>query len=65
MSETRHEERTVPVEVVLRRFFRDVQQSDIMTEIKRRRNYEKKPSRNARRNAAVAKAARRRQKQGY
>ncbi|HUD21076.1 MAG TPA: 30S ribosomal protein S21 [Candidatus Saccharimonadales bacterium] len=65
MSEFRHEERTVPVEVVLRRFFRDVQQSDIMTEIKRRRSFEKKPTRNARRSAATAKANRRRIKQGY
>lgn len=50
---------------MLRRFFRDVQQSDIMTEIKRRRNFEKKPSRNKRRTTATEKSARRRVKQGY
>lgn len=65
MSEYRQEERTVPVEVVLRRFFRDVQQADIMTEIKARRNFEKKPSRNARRSAATSKVNRRRTKLGY
>jgi ribosomal protein S21 len=65
MSEFRQEERSVPVEVMLRRFFRDVQQSDIMTEIKRRRNFEKKPSRNKRRTTATEKSARRRVKQGY
>ena len=37
-----------PVEVVLRRFFREVQQSGIMTEIKSRRYFERKPSRNSR-----------------
>jgi len=65
MSEMRSEERTAPVEVQLRRFFRDVQQSDIMTEIKRRRNFEKKPSRNKRRRTATEKAVRRRVKQGF
>lgn len=64
MSETR-EEKTAPAEVVLRRFFRDVQQSDIMTEIKRRRNFEKKTSRNRRRKNAIEKASRRKVKQGY
>lgn len=48
-----------PVEVVLRRFFRDVQQSDIMTEIKRRKYYEKSPTRSARRRAAQGKMSRR------
>ena len=54
-----------PVEVVLRRFFRDVQQSEIMTEIKRRKHYEKSPSRNARRRAAQGKISHRREKRGY
>lgn len=54
-----------PVEVVLRRFFRDVQQSDIMTEIKARREFVKGPSRNARRKAAQGKAVRRKVKRGY
>jgi len=65
MSEYRTDDRPVSVEVLLRRFFRDVQQSDIMTEIKRRRNFERKPSRNKRRSTATAKAARRKIKQGY
>lgn len=68
MSEnySRDKERdSAPVEVVLRRFFRDVQQSDIMTEIKARREFIKGPSRNARRKAAQGKAARRRVKRGY
>jgi len=53
------------VEVVLRRFFRDIQQSELMTEIKRRRYFEKQPSRNARRSAAHGKEIRRRAKRGY
>ncbi len=60
------ERREAPsVEVQLRRFFRDIQQSDLMTEIKRRRYFEKKPSRNARRSAAHGKEIRRREKRGY
>ncbi len=55
----RDEREGAPVEVVLRRFFRDVQQSDIMTEIKRRKYYEKSPTRSARRRAAHGKMARR------
>lgn len=54
-----------PVEVVLRRFFRDVQQSDIMTEIKDRREFKKGLSRNSRRKAAQGKDARRKLKRGY
>lgn len=52
-------------EVVLRRFFRDVQQSELMTEIKRRRYFEKKPTRFKRRQAAQVRASRRRVKRGY
>ncbi len=65
MSETERKERSMSPEVQLRRFFREVQQSDIMTEIKRRRYFEKKPSRNARRSAAHGKEIRRREKRGY
>lgn len=65
MSETDRRERGMSPEVQLRRFFRDIQQSDIMTEIKRRRYFEKKPSRNARHSAAVVKEQRRRTLRGY
>jgi len=65
MTDSSGQERTASVEVVLRRFFRDVQQSDIMTEIKRRRNFEKKTSRNKRRRSAQEKASRRRASLGY
>jgi ribosomal protein S21 len=65
MAEENHRDQAAPVEVVLRRFFRDVQQSDIMTEIKRRRFFEKAPTRNARRRAAQGKMSRRRLKRGY
>jgi len=41
-------------EVIIRKFFREVQQSDIMTEIKLRRNFQKKSSRNKRRSDAKA-----------
>jgi len=60
MAEYTEEKRAMPVEVVLRRFFRDVQQSEIMTEIKRRRFFEKKPTRFKRRQSAQARATRRR-----
>lgn len=53
------------VEVMLRRFFRDVQQSEIMTEIKKRRFFEKKTSRNKRRAVAQVRAVRRKTKRGY
>jgi len=59
MAEYSEERKSVPVEVVLRRFFRDVQQSEIMTEIKRRRYFEKKPTRFKRRQSAQARADRR------
>jgi ribosomal protein S21 len=64
-SERSGEPRSASVEVVLRRFFRDVQQSEIMTEIKKRRYFERKLSRNARRAAAQGKESRRRVKRGY
>jgi|GEM_PF-3346740 len=54
-----------PVEVVLRRFFREIQQSELMTEIKRRRYFEKKPTRFKRRQSALTRAVRRRTKRGY
>jgi len=53
------------VEVVLRRFFREMQQSDLMTEIKRRRFFEKKISRNARRAAARERLKRRNNRFSY
>jgi ribosomal protein S21 len=65
MSETDRRDRQSSPEVQLRRFFREVQQSDLMTEIKRRRYFEKKPSRNARRSAAHGKEIRRRNLRGY
>jgi len=66
MPETEQRERApMSAEVLLRRFFRDIQQSELMTEIKRRRYFEKKPSRNFRRRTAVSKEARRRLKRGY
>ena len=65
MPETAEREKSVPSEVVLRRFFREVQQSELMTEIKRRRYFEKKTSRNQRRASAVVKAARRKVRRGY
>lgn len=63
-SRDREPREGAPVEVVLRRFFRDVQQSEIMTEIKRRRQFEKAPTRNARRRAAQGRMSRR-VKRGY
>lgn len=65
MAEYSRRDGPAPVEVVLRRFFRDVQQSDIMTEIKARKEFKKSPSRNARRKAAQGKESRRRLKRGY
>ena len=56
---------SLSVEVMLRRFFRDVQQSEVMTEIKRRRFFEKKPSRMKRRVVAQVRAVRRKVKRGY
>ena len=52
-------------DVMLRRFFRDVQQSGILTEIKKRRFREKDVSRKILRQSARRKAARRKIKRGY
>ena len=52
-------------ESMLRRFFRDVQQSGILSEVKRRRFREQGLSRTKRREIATRKAARRRFKRGY
>lgn len=54
-----------PFEVMLRRFFRDVQQSGILTEMKRRRFRERELSRERIREAARRKAERRKIKRGY
>ena len=52
-------------EVILRRFFRDVQQSGILSETKRRRFHRKDISRDKRREGARRKAEIRRIKRGY
>jgi len=52
-------------EVMLRRFFREVQQSGILSEVKKRRFHEKPLSRGKKREIATRKAARRRWKRGY
>ena len=57
--------RSEPFEVMLRRFFRDVQQSGILTEIKKRRFREKGLSREILRASARRKAARKKIKRGY
>ncbi len=58
-------ERSENFEVTLRRFFRDVQQSGILTEIKKRRFRDKEVSREKRRVAARRKVEIRRAKRGY
>lgn len=52
-------------DVILRRFFRDVQQSGVLTEIKKRRFYSKEVSRDKRRISARRKAQVRKIKRGY
>ena len=52
-------------EVVLRRFFREVQQSGVLTDAKSRRNRVKPISRRERRRIALRKAARKRLVRGY
>jgi ribosomal protein S21 len=52
-------------DVMLRRFFRDVQQSGILTEIKKRRYKEKKLSRTRVREIAKRKSIRKKAKRGY
>ena len=58
-------ERSENFDVMLRRFFRDVQQSGILTEIKKRRFHTKDVSRDKRRVSARRKAIVRRMKRGY
>lgn len=58
-------ERNENFDVMLRRFFRDVQQSGILTEIKKRRFHTKDVSRDKRRVSARRKAEVRRMKRGY
>jgi ribosomal protein S21 len=58
-------ERTEPFEVMLRRFFRDIQQSGILTEIKKRRFRERELSREQIRESARRKTARKKIKRGY
>ena len=59
------EGRSESFEVTLRRFFRDVQQSGILTEIKKRRFRDKEASREKKRVSARRKAEIRRIKRGY
>lgn len=54
-----------PYEVMLRRFFRDIQQSGLLTEIKKRRFREKSVSREKIRESARRKMIRKRIKRGY
>lgn len=54
-----------PYEVILRRFNREVMQSGLMTEVKKRRFREKDLSREIRRHIALVKAQRRKTKRGY
>ncbi|MCA9388712.1 30S ribosomal protein S21 [Candidatus Berkelbacteria bacterium] len=58
-------DRSAPFDVILRRFFREVQQSRILSEVKKRRYHFKDPSRKMRRESARRKAARKRVKRGY
>ena len=58
-------ERTENFDVMLRRFFRDVQQSGILTEVKKRRFHSKDVSRDKRRVSARRKAEVRKMKRGY
>lgn len=61
----RNDDRVEPFEVMLRKFFRDVQQSGILTEIKKRRFRERELSREQIRESARRKAARKKIKRGY
>ncbi|MBI4185595.1 30S ribosomal protein S21 [Candidatus Berkelbacteria bacterium] len=58
-------ERRPSFDVVLRRFFREVQQSRILSEVKKRRYNYKDVSRKLRRRSAIRKAAAKRAKRGY
>ncbi len=64
MPEVRRRDRE-SFEVTLRRFFREVQQSGILTEAKKRRFFEKDISRKLKRNVAQRKAERKRVTRGY
>lgn len=64
MAETRSRDRE-SFEVVLRRFLRDVQQSGILTEAKKKRFFEKEPSRKLKRTIAQRKSDRKRATRGY
>jgi ribosomal protein S21 len=57
--------KTPSFEVLLRRFFRDTQQSRILSEVKARRNRREEPSRDIKRKSAVRKEAIRRIKRGW
>ncbi len=57
--------RTASFDVVLRRFFREVQQSRILSEVKRRRYRQKRLSRTIIRQSARRKAAQKRTRRGY
>jgi len=59
------DERGEPFEVMLRKFFREVQQSGILTEIKKRRFRSKELTREKIREGARRKAIRRKIKRGY
>ena len=61
----RREPRREGFEVLLRRFFREVQQSGILSEVKKRRYRNSDISRSKRRQIATRKAVRRRVKRGY
>jgi ribosomal protein S21 len=52
-------------EVILRRFFREVQQSAVLTEAKKQRFFEKDRSRKLKRVIAQRKATRKRAARGY
>lgn len=52
-------------DVILRRFFREVQQSRILSEVKKRRYNFKDPSRKLRRQSAIRKAISKKAKRGW
>lgn len=52
-------------EVILRKFFREVQQSGILTDAKKDRYFSKEPSRKQKRAVAIRKASRKRMTRGY
>src|SRR3989344_7191031 len=59
------EPRRESYEVTLRKFFRDVQQNELLTEVKRRRYFEKDLSRKLKRSIAKRKAERKRALRGW